>query len=139
MNGVLVDSNIILDIITEDPKWFDWSSETLSHYSDHHSLFINTIVYAEVSIGYKTIEELESIVSPSLFKRATIPWEAAFLAGKVFQRYRKAGGTRVQPLPDFFIGAHALVENFALITRDEKRFQHYFPNLHLITPKKNSH
>jgi predicted nucleic acid-binding protein len=137
MNGVLVDSNIILDVITEDPNWFDWSSAVLEHYAGSYPLFINPIIYAEVSIGYKKIEELEAALPTHLFKRSSIPWEAAFLAGQVFQRYRQSGGSRVHPLPDFFIGAHTLVDGLLLLTRDMKRFQHYFPNLSLVTPDNN--
>lgn len=134
MNGFLIDTNVILDIVTEDSRWFDWSSSQLSLCAETHTLCINPIIYAEVSISYKNIEELENALPPHLFKRLPIPWEAAFLAGKTFLRYRKSGGARTQPLPDFFIAAHALVDNLTLLTRDAKRFKHYFPALTVLAP-----
>ncbi len=136
MNGVLVDSNIIIDIITEDPQWFDWSSSVLTEYAEKTSLFINPIIYAEISLSYHRIEDLEEAVPSDLFKRSALPWEAAFLAGKAFFRYRKENrGIKSQALPDFFIGAHALISGFKLLTRDVKRFRTYFPNVKLITPE----
>ena len=135
MKGILVDSCVLLDIIMEDPVWFEWSANTLEKYSENCTLYINPIIYSEVSIGYKQIEELEQALPHSIFKRAPIPWEAAFLAGKIFLRYRKAGGKRELPLPDFFIGAHATIESFALLTRDTKRFSTYFPAIKLISPQ----
>jgi len=138
MSGVLVDTNIILDIATEDTKWFEWSSRQLSECAEKHTLFINKIIYAEVSIGYKKIEDLEAAIHHSIFKRATIPWEAAFLAGKTFLRYKKLGDNRSQPLPDFFIAAHAVIDGLTLLTRDGKRFRHYFPTLKLISPNKKT-
>lgn len=135
--AILVDSCVILDIMTEDPIWFKWSSEMLEKHSEHHQLVINPIIYGEVSIGYQKIEELEEALPPTFFKRLPIPWEAAFLAGKVFLTYRRQGGQRSLPLPDFFIGAHALVDDLLLLTRNSKRFKHYFPKLKLITPKKS--
>lgn len=134
MKGVLVDSNVIIDIITEDPRWFTWSSSMLAEYAEKTILYINTIIYAEISISYKKIEDLEAAIPADLFKRAMLPWEAAFLAGKVFLRYRKNQGIKVQTLPDFFIGAHALIEGFSLLTRDIQRFHHYFPEVKLIAP-----
>ncbi len=132
--GILVDSCVILDIVTEDPEWFEWSAESIENYAARAQLFINPIIYAEVSMGYQKIEELENALPQTLFKRISLPWEAAFLAGKAFLHYRKLGGQRTLPLPDFFIGAHAVVEKFYLITRDKKRFQHYYPSLKLISP-----
>lgn len=134
MNGLLVDTNVILDIATEDPLWFGWSSNTLSYYAEKHPLYINKIIYAEVSVGYQKIEELERALPASVFKRSVLPWEAAFLAGKAYLKYRQLGGARTQPLPDFFIGAHALIDQLALLTRDAKRFKYYFPNLQIISP-----
>jgi len=134
MRGVLVDSNIIIDIITEDPKWYDWSAETLSACAEKNSLYINSIIYAEVSVSYKRIEDLEEAISPEIFQRSVIPWEAAFLAGKAFLRYRKNKGNKSQTLPDFFIGAHALVNGYKLLTRDVSRYKTYFPKAKLISP-----
>ena len=131
---VLVDSNIILDVLTEDPMWFPWSSATLAHEADTNRLIINPIIYAEVSIRFRTIEELEEVLDPLVFRKEPIPWEAAFLAGKVFLKYSRRGGSKMTPLPDFFIGAHALVAGIPLLTRDRKRYRRYFPNLYLIAP-----
>jgi len=134
MNGVLVDANVILDIVTDDPRWSGWSAEALASSSQQYVLFVNTVIYAEVSIGFERIEQLESVLPAERFRRLSIPWEAAFLAGKVFLQYRRSGGTRPLPLPDFFIGAHALVANLIVLTRDPRRFRRYFPGLQLIAP-----
>lgn len=134
VKGVLVDSCVILDIMTEDPTWFSWSSDTLETFADQYTLLINPIIYSEVSVGYKKIEELEDALPTSIFKRTPIPWEAAFLAGKIFLRYRRSGGQHTLPLPDFFIGAHAMIEDLYLLTRDVKRFRHYYPALKIISP-----
>ncbi len=133
-SGVLVDACVILDIMTEDPIWFDWSSETLAKHADHSQLFINPIIYAEVSIGFQKIEELESALPSHVFTRLPLSWEAAFLAGKAFLKYRKAGGTRTLPLPDFLIGAHAMVASLQLLTRDVRRFKTYYPKIKIISP-----
>jgi predicted nucleic acid-binding protein len=132
---ILVDSNIILDIVTEDHRWFEWSSATLSRLVEKHALAINPIIYAEVSIGFERIEEMEAILPTDYFRRLPLPWEAAFLAGKCFQRYRRKGGEKRSPLPDFFIGAHAAVAGMALLTRDWARYKTYFPKLQIIRPK----
>ena len=131
---VLVDSNIILDVLTEDPTWFSWSSATLAREADTNGLIINPIIYSEISIRFATIEELEEAFDPLVFRKEPLPWEAAFLAGKVFLKYKRRGGSKTTPLPDFFIGAHALVAGIPLLTRDRKRYRRYFPNLHLIAP-----
>lgn len=135
MKGVLIDSCIILDIFEDDPKWVDWSETMLDQYSHNHNLFINPIIYSEISIGFKRIEELEKAVFDCGFQMLQIPKESLFLAGKVFLKYRKRKGSKVLPLPDFFIGAHAAVENIELLTRDISRFKTYFPTVKLITPK----
>jgi predicted nucleic acid-binding protein len=101
---VLVDSNVILDVLTEDPTWFSWSSDRLAYQADTNRLIINPIIYAEVSIRFGTIEELEKVLDPLVFRKEPILWEAAFLAGKVFLKYKRRGGLRRTPLPDFFIG-----------------------------------
>ena len=131
---ILVDSNVILDIVTEDRKWFQWSSDTLTQYAETHILVINPIIYAEVSIGFHRIEDVELALPQSFFKRDPLPWEAAFLAGKCFLAYRKKGGRRSSPLPDFFIGAHAAIARIPLLTRDVSRYRTYFPSLKLIAP-----
>jgi predicted nucleic acid-binding protein len=134
IQGVLVDSSVLLDIVTEDPYWFAWSSEALATWAERVPLYINVVIYAEVSIGFARIEEIEAALPLDQFRRLPVPWEAGFLAGKAFVTYRQRGGTRTLPLPDFFIGAHALVAELALLTRDPRRVRIYFPPVHLITP-----
>ena len=131
---ILVDSNVILDILTEDKKWFTWSSETLSYYAEQNVLVINPIIYSEVSIRFDRIEDLEEALPPSFFRRDPLPWEAAFLAGKCFLTYRRKGGRRSAPLPVFFVGAHAAVAGIPLLTRDVSRYRTYFPKVKIIAP-----
>ena len=138
MSDVLVDSNILLDLFTEDPNWFAWSAESLALCAEESALIINPVIYSEVSVRFETIEELEDALPGGVFERRAIPWEAAFLAGKCFLRYRHAGGFRAAPLPDFFIGAHAAVESLRLLTRDASRFRTYFPSVDLIAPNGRS-
>ncbi len=135
MKEILVDSNIILDIVTEDPNWFDWSADKLNEYVQQTELNINPSIYAEVSIGFEKIEELEAILPINFFHRLDLPWEAAFLAGKCFVQYRQKGGTKRSPLPDFYIGAHAAISEMILLTRDVNRYRTYFPTLELIVPE----
>ena len=132
--AVLVDSNVLLDVLTEDATWFGWSSQALADAADTGYLVINPLVYAEVSIGFERIEELEEALPPDLFLRAPLPWPAAYLAGRCFVAYRRAGGTRRSPLPDFYIGAHAAVEGMRLLTRDPARYRAYLPRLELVSP-----
>ncbi len=134
MSGVLIDSNVILDIVTEDPRWGEWSSSMLASCAETGMLVINPIIYAEVSVGFERIEDLEDILPTDSFRRDPLPWEAAFLAGKCFLTYRRRGGTRRSPLPDFYIGAHAAVAGLALLTRDPRRYRTYFPLLKLLAP-----
>lgn len=131
---ILLDSNILLDIFTEDKEWYGWSSETLAKESEDDLLYINPIIYSEISISFDTIETLEAAIPGNYILREDIPYEAAFLAGKCFVKYRKSGGTKQAPLPDFFIGAHAAVRNWSLMTRDKGRFQTYFPTIDIICP-----
>lgn len=135
MKGVLVDSNVILDIFEADPAWVDWSEATLARYSADHVLYINPVIYAEVSIGFEQIEELEEAITGCEFEMLEIPKKALFQAGKAFMTYRKQGGSRRSPLPDFFIGAHADVSGLKLITRDKSRYNTYFPNVTVISPE----
>lgn len=134
MSPVLVDSNVLLDIVTDDPSWGDWSASTLAAVADGEILVINALIYAEVSIGFDAVEALEAALPTDLYRREALPYEAAFLAGKVFVQYRRAGGTRRSPLPDFYIGAHAAVTDYRLLTRDASRYRSYFPRLRLISP-----
>ena len=134
MSGTLVDTNVLFDFLSEDAEWFDWSAAMLSQAADDGAVVINPIIYAEVSVRYDRIEDVDEALSPDFFVRAALPWEAGFLAGKCFARYRRRGGQRTAPLPDFFIGAHAAVAGLRLLTRDPKRYRSYFPKLSLVTP-----
>jgi len=134
MTAILVDSNVIIDVVTEDPQWGRWSAETLASCAEGSILFINPIIYAEVSIGFDRIEDLDAAVPGDFFRRADLPWEAGFLAGKCFLRYRREGGKRPAPLPDFYIGAHAAIAGLTLLTRDARRYRTYFPRLPLVAP-----
>ncbi|MFZ0389132.1 MAG: type II toxin-antitoxin system VapC family toxin [Calditrichia bacterium] len=134
MNGVLVDSNVILDIFEDDPVWADWSEYQLENVADTAPIYINPIIYTEVSIGFDTIEDLESAVKGCGFRMLQLPRESLFLAGKVFLQYRQRNGIKTAPLPDFYIGAHAAVYRLKLLTRDKSRYPTYFPTVELITP-----
>jgi len=134
VTSVLVDSNVLLDVATGDPTWGAWSAATLERTADEAVLVINPLVYAEVSVGFPTIEALEAALPTDLYRRDRLPYEAAFLAGKVFLRYRRGGGTKRSPLPDFYIGAHAAVAGLRLLTRDAARYRTYFPKVALISP-----
>ena len=136
MTGVLVDSNIILDILLDDPNWAGWSETALADASQNSTLYINQIVYTEVSIAFQKIEELESALNKGGFQLLEIPKEALFLAGKAYLRYRRGKGTKQSPLPDFYIGAQAAVLGMDLITRDEGRYRTYFPTVRIMCPEK---
>jgi predicted nucleic acid-binding protein len=130
----LVDSNVLLDLVTDDPTWGQWSAEALSQAADESALAINPLIFAEVSARFGTIEELEQLLPPEEFSRLSLPYEAAFLAGKAFVSYRRRGGRRSAPLADFYIGAHAAVAGLRLLTRDPRRYRAYFPSVDLIVP-----
>ncbi len=132
--SVLVDSCVFLDIFTRDPRWFDWSSHALAEAANEGTIVMNSVIYAEISIRFERIEDLEMLLPSDVFEYRPIPREAAFLAGKCFLEYRRRGGQKSLPLPDFFIGAHAAVAKLDLVTRDAKRFREYFPGLKLIGP-----
>ncbi len=134
--ATLVDSNVILDVLTLDSEWSEWSGAALERIADSDRLLLNAIVYAEVSIRFSRIEDLEDALPASLIEREAIPFQAAFLAGKAFASYRRRGGARVSTLPDFFIGAHAAVAGHRLLTRDPKRYRSYFPGVALISPPR---
>ncbi len=131
---MLVDSNVILDVATSDARWCEWSAQALERAANRCTLVINPIIYAEVSIGYKRIEDLELGLPPGVFRRDALPYAAGFLAGKAFLQYRKRGGGKKLPLPDFYIGAHAAISGFRLLTRDAARYRTYFPTVELLTP-----
>jgi hypothetical protein len=134
--GVLVDSNVLLDIATNDPNWGGWSGRALAEAAEHTTLIINPIIYAEISVGYTTIEALDAALPGTLYHREPLPWEAGFLAGKCFLLYRRRGGARNSPLPDFYIGAHAAIGHLALLTRDPARYRTYFPKIEILAPTK---
>jgi predicted nucleic acid-binding protein len=132
----LVDTNVLLDIATNDPKWMSWSLHQLDSAAVRGPVLINAVVYAELSIGYARIEEVDQVIVDAGLEFAEIPRAALFLAGKVFQRYRAKGGTRTGVLPDFFIGAHAAIAGFPLLTRDARRYRTYFSGIALIAPSQ---
>lgn len=134
--AILVDSNVILDVITGDLSWSRWSLEALDTASDNSILVINPLIYAEISVGYHDLETLDALLPESRFRRDPLPYEAAFLAGKAFLDYRRRGGTRLSPMPDFYIGAHAAIAGFRLLTRDPRRYRTYFPTLEIIAPSR---
>jgi predicted nucleic acid-binding protein len=132
--GTLVDSNVLLDVLTEDQQWSTWSADALATAAETGPLVINQVIYAEVSIQFSQVEELENVLPAQDFRRRGVPWSAAFLAGKAFLRYRRDGGERPSPLPDFFIGAHAAIDQLTLLTRDATRYRTYFPTVTLVSP-----
>lgn len=131
---VLVDANVLLDVLTDDPQWYGWSAAQLDACAAEAKLCVNALIYAEVSVGFERIEELDAALPTDAFARLELPWEAGFLAGKAFLQYRRARGARTSPLPDFYIGAHAAIEGMALLTRDARRYRTYYPKLELICP-----
>lgn len=134
MTAVLVDSNVLLDVATADPVWGAGPAPRSARTADEAVLVINPLIYAEVSVGFDAIEELEAALPASLYRRDTLPYEAAFLCGKVFLQYRRGGGTKRSPPPDFYIVAHAAVAGYRLLTRDASRYRTYFPTVELIAP-----
>jgi predicted nucleic acid-binding protein len=134
VSGTLVDSNVLIDVLAEDSEWFDWSAAMLADVASAGTAFINPIIYAEVAAGFERIEDLDDAMPASFYCRIPLPWEAAFLAGQCFVEYRRRGGVRRSPMPDFYIGAHAAVADLSLLTRDPKRYRAYFPTLRLIAP-----
>lgn len=132
---ILVDSNVIVDIFGRDPVWEEWSARQIDFWGSREMLAVNPLIYAELAIGYKKIEDLDADLSEAGFQKLELPYAAAFLAGKIFLKYRRRGGIKRAPLPDFYIGAHAQVANFSLLTRDVARYRTYFPKMKLIAPK----
>lgn len=131
----LVDSTVLIDVITGNETWAERSATALTRAADAGPLVINPVIFAEVSMCFTSIEDLEEVLPPDEFSRAPLPWPAAFLAGRCFVDYRRRGGVKTSPLPDFFIGAHAAVQKFALLTRDTNRYRTYFPTVELICPE----
>jgi predicted nucleic acid-binding protein len=133
VTGTVVDSNVLLDVLSHDPTWMEWSANALQETADTSPLIINPVIYAEVSYRYSRKEELEAAL-PSILEREPIPYDAAFLAAKAHVIYRRRRGVKLSPLPDFFIGAHAAVRGYSLLTRDPARYRSYFPTVKLIAP-----
>jgi predicted nucleic acid-binding protein len=130
----LVDSNVIIDVLTEDLIWREWSEAALKSAADRDEIAINPIIYAEVASGFATMSDLDGHLGANAFRRLALPYDAGFVAGRAFVEYRRRGGTRTSPLPDFYIGAHAAVAGLKLLTRDSRRYRGYFPKLMLIAP-----
>jgi hypothetical protein len=133
---VLVDTNVLVDVLQDDPQWADWSTAQLRAQARVHPLVINPIVYAEVSLSFSTLEALDAVVNTLRLQMREVPRSALFLAGKAFLKYRRRGGREAQVLQDFFIGAHAAVQGWRLLTRDARRFTTYFPTLEVVAPPR---
>jgi hypothetical protein len=134
MRSTLVDSNVLIDLFDEGSEWRDWSDAMITYHGTRGALVINPVIYAEVAAGFADLEALDEALPESYLKREPLPWTAAFLAGHAFVRYRRRGGTRGAPLPDFYIGAHAAVAGHTLLTRDPRRYRDYFPKLRIVSP-----
>jgi predicted nucleic acid-binding protein len=134
VGGTLVDSNVLLDVLTEDERWLSWSIDALATAAELGPLYINPVIFAEVSVRFSRVEDVDDAFPSTDFRRSPLPWAAAFLAGKAFTSYRARRGTKASTLPDFFIGAHAAVDNLALLTRDAGRYRTYFPTVELMAP-----
>lgn len=130
----LVDTNVLIDLAGQDSVWRNWSQQALTYALSSGIAYINPLIFAELSVRFETEEKLEDFVPAETFERDPIPFEAAFLVGKVFKEYRRRGGAKRSPIPDFYIGAHAMVRGYRLLTRDTTRFRTYFPKLEVIGP-----
>ena len=131
---VLVDSNVLIDVIDNDPKWADWSEAQLAPLVEAGLAVINPLIYAEVAASFNSLEDLEGALQPLNLSRESLPWPAAYLASQAFQLYRRRGGARRSPMPDFYIGAHASLAGYALLTRDARRYREYFPKVKIVSP-----
>lgn len=131
---LLVDTNVLVDVLQNDPQWADWSIAQMRAQAQLHVLAINPVIYAEMSLSFSTLEALDDVVLTMALDLREIPRPALFLAAKAYAQYRRRGGSKGQVLPDFFIGAHAAVEGWPLLTRDASRFRTYFPTLEVMTP-----
>jgi len=135
--ATLIDSCVLLDVVTGDQRWADWSAAQIAAAMDTGRVVINPLIYAEVSVGYGTIEELNELLPAGDYEREPLPYAAGFAAGKAFLRYRRGGGDKRSPVPDFYIGAHAAIARYRLLTRDVQRYRTYFPTLEIIAPRGN--
>lgn len=133
-NKTLVDTCVLLDIFGDDPAWGEWSHEQVKQAHTEGGLVINPMIYTETSLNFKDIEILDTALSPKTYKREDLPWKACFLAGRAFKKYRRRGGTKSAPMPDHYIGAHAAVEGYRLLTRNPRDFRSYFPDVEIISP-----
>lgn len=129
----MVDSNVLIDVFERDPDWHDWSASQIQARARAGRLLINPLVYAEISLAFRDAKSLNRLLAGHI-EREDLPWEAAFDAGRAFERYRHSGGSKTSPLPDFYIGAHAVTRGYVLLTRDVRRYKTYFPKLKLIAP-----
>ena len=134
MTDTLVDANVLIDVLAADPQWTDWSKDQIAKAHDAGQVVINPIVYAEISAMFPTQRKLDEVLGQGRYKRESLPWDAAFNAGRAFVAYRRAGGAKRSPLPDFYIGAHAELRSYALLTRDPVRYRQYFPTLKIVAP-----
>lgn len=134
MSGSLLDANVLLDIATADATWLPWSQAQLAAAAGRGPVFVNPIIYAELAPAFASAGDLDRWLDPAVFRRAALPYEAGWLAAQAFLKYRRSGGARTAPLPDFYIGAHAEVEKLTLITRDASRYRTYFPAVTLVSP-----
>jgi hypothetical protein len=132
---VMVDSNVLIDIFDDDPAWFDWSFEQLAPLLEAQRAVINPLIYAELAASFSSIETLERRLAQHPVQREALPWDAAFMAAQAHKLYRRRGGIKRSPLPDFYIGAHATVGGYALLTRDPARYREYFPRLRIVAPE----
>jgi predicted nucleic acid-binding protein len=135
VTATLVDSNVLVDVLVGDPRWAKWSDKALIDSLEKGPVFVNPVIYAEISLGFPSVEECDASLDVQGVERIPLPWPAAFLAGRAFREYRRRAGTRRSPLPDFFIGAHAAVEGLRLLTRDTRRYRTYFPTVELVVPE----
>jgi len=136
--ATLIDSCVLLDVITGDKKWADWSAAQIAAAVDRGRAVVNPLIYAEVSVGYETVEELDELLPADGYEREPLPYLAGFAAGKAFLRYRRGGGKKRSPMPDFYIGAHAAIAGYQLLTRDVSRYRTYFPTIDIIAPPQDS-
>jgi predicted nucleic acid-binding protein len=132
--ATLIDSCVLLDVITGDEHWADWSAAQIAAAIDEGRAVINPIIYAEVSVGYETVEELSELLPAVDYEREPLPYLAGFTAGKAFLQYRRGGGQKRSPMPDFYIGAHAAIAGYRLLTRDVNRYRSYFPTIDIVAP-----
>ena len=135
MTDTLVDTNVLIDVANEDPVWSGWSGRWLAEAADDGGLVINQVIYSELAASYALREELDATLTRQRLRREDLPWDAAFMAGLAFLLYRRAGGSRTAPLPDFYIGAHASARGYRLLTRDRGYYTRYFPRLVVISPE----